>query len=235
MSRRSHPVARAVDEISAALATLGYRETLSPQVEDVANNFERLNIAPGHPERDPGRAFYLRAAGLEPRLLRTHISSMHPRLLAAGRPPLRAFSAGRVFRPESRDARHSPVFHQVEALRVERGLGLADLKGTLCALLRRLFGRRARLRLRPSYFPYTAPSLEFDVACRCRAGCALCGGTGWCELGGAGLLRPEVLRRSGCPAGFDAMAFAVGVERCAMLREGLPDIRVLYAERQDPR
>lgn len=235
MKRRSHPVARAVDEISEALAALGYREEASPQVEDISHNFELLNIGRGHPEREPGLAFYLRAAGLGPRLLRTHISSMHPRLLKEARPPLRAFSTGRVFRPESRDARHSPVFHQVEALRVERGVGLADLKGTLCALLRRLFGRRARLRLRPSYFAYTAPSLEFDVACGCRAGCGRCGGEGWCELGGAGLLRPEVLRRSGCPGGIDAMAFALGVERFAMLREGLPDIRALYAERQEPR
>jgi phenylalanyl-tRNA synthetase alpha chain len=215
--------ARAIVDI---LATLGYSVAEGPEVEDDYHNFTALNMPEGHPARDTQDTFFVQGGGV----LRTHTSPVQIRTMLARKPPIRVVCPGRVFRNDN-DLRHSPMFHQIELLAVAEGLTLGDLKGTLEAFIQRLFSADTAIRLRPSYFPFTEPSAEVDITCPfCRGGgCATCSGTGWMEILGAGMVDPRVLRECGIdPEVYSGYAFGLGVDRVAMIRYGIPNIRQLF-------
>jgi phenylalanyl-tRNA synthetase alpha chain len=220
-----HPVTLVVREMEQIFAELGYSVAEGPEVEDDHHNFAALNFPPGHPARETQDTFFL-ANGL---LLRTHTSPVQVRTMLARRPPIRVICPGRVFRHDN-DLRHSPMFHQVEGLAVGRGITFGHLKGTLEAFIRRLFTPDTRVRLRPSFFPFTEPSAEVDITCPfCRGGCPTCSGTGWMEILGAGMVDPRVLDGCGIdPAVYSGFAFGMGVDRVAMIRWGIANIRTLF-------
>ena len=245
-----HPLTLVCSEIAGILSGLGFTWAEGPHVETERNNFESLNFPADHPAKDMHDTFYLRTSGL-PLLLRTHTSPVQVRALEAARPPapLRIMAPGRVFRHENADASHSSVFHQIEGLCVDRGVSFADLKSTLRLFLEGLFGPGTRLRLRPSFFPFTEPSAQVDVSCilcsgqgRLPAasgggtsspdgsvGCAVCKKLGWLEILGAGMVHPNVLRAAGYdPEIWSGYAWGLGVERIAMLKYGISDIRLFY-------
>ena len=227
-----HPITRVVRDMEQIFAELGYSVAEGPEAEDDDHNFEALNFPADHPARDTQDTFFLRgtsAAG-DPLLLRTHTSPVQIRTMRSRKPPIRVIIPGRVFRFDN-DLRHSPMFHQVEGLAVAEGLTFGDLKGTLEAFLKRLFDPAVEVRLRPSYFPFTEPSAEVDVTCQnCRGGgCAVCSETGWMEILGAGMVDPRVLAGCGIdPAVYSGFAFGLGVDRVAMNRYGIPNIRILF-------
>jgi len=222
-----HPVTRVIRLIEGIFAELGYSVADGPEIEDDRHNFALLNFPPDHPARDTQDTLFV-DGGL---LLRTHTSPVQIRtMLARSAPPIRIICHGRVYRNDN-DLRHSPMFHQVECLAVDEGISLGDLKGTLEAFCQRLFSPETQVRLRPSYFPFTEPSAEVDVTCSaCRGtGCATCSGTGWMEILGAGMVDPRVL--SGCgidPGRYSGFAFGLGLDRVAMIRYGIPNIRMLF-------
>ncbi|RUM89328.1 MAG: phenylalanine--tRNA ligase subunit alpha [Thermodesulfatator sp.] len=223
---RLHPVTQTLQEICAVFLRLGFDLARGPEVETDYYNFEALNIPPDHPARDMQDTFYLRG-GL---LLRTHTSPIQIRTMQTRRPPLRIIAPGKVYRCDS-DVRHTPMFHQVEGLLVDREVSFTDLKGLLTYFAREIFGPRTRVRFRPSYFPFTEPSAEMDIECvLCGgAGCRLCEYTGWLEILGAGMVHPQVLRGVGYDTEkWQGLAFGLGVERIAMLRYGIDDIRLFY-------
>ena len=223
-----HPLTQTLQEMTRILGLMGFSWAEGPHVETERNNFEALNIPEDHAARDLQDTFYLRDV---PRLLRTHTSPVQIRAMEGGRPPLRVICPGRVFRHESLDASHSAVFHQIEGLAVDRGISFADLKGTLRTFLQRLFGPETETRFRPSYFPFTEPSAEVDVRCLVCGGrgCPACKRSGWIEIMGAGMVHPNVFRAVGYDARqWSGFAFGVGVERVAMLRLGVPDMRLFY-------
>jgi phenylalanyl-tRNA synthetase alpha chain len=222
-----HPLSRVHDEIVAIFAGLGFSVAEGPEIETDYYNFEALNIPSDHPARDMQDTFYL-PGGL---LLRTHTSPVQVRTMLAQRPPVRIVVPGRVHRRDIPDASHSPVFHQVEGLAVDRNVTMADLKGTLELFAREMFGPRSRIRFRPSFFPFTEPSAEVDVLCfLCGGeGCRVCRQSGWLEILGSGMVHPQVLRN----VGYDTeevtgWAFGMGIERIAMLKYGVDDIRLFY-------
>jgi phenylalanyl-tRNA synthetase alpha chain len=227
-----HPITRVIRDMEQIFAELGYSVAEGPEAEDDDHNFEALNFPTDHPARDTQDTFFLKgesAAG-DPLLLRTHTSPVQIRTLRARRPPIRVIIPGRVFRFDN-DLRHSPMFHQVEGLAVAEGLTFGDMKGTLEAFLQRLFNPHVGVRLRPSFFPFTEPSAEVDVTCQnCQgAGCAVCSDTGWMEILGAGMVDPRVLAGCGIdPAVYSGFAFGLGVDRVAMNRYGIPNIRILF-------
>ena len=221
-----------MEEMAGILRLLGFSWAEGPLVETDDNNFTALNIPAHHPARDLLDTFYIEGS---PLLLRTHTSPVQIRALRGAKPPLRVIAPGRVFRHEAVDATHSAVFHQVEGLAVDRNLSFADLKGTLQIFLKRLFGPRTTVRLRPSYFPFTEPSAEVDVGCLfCGgSGCAICKQSGFIELLGAGVVHPKVLAAVDLnPEEWSGFAFGVGVERVAMLKYGVKDIRAFYENDQ---
>lgn len=227
---REHPLRRMWCEVVEIFRGLGYEVYEGPEVEHDYYNFEALNIPPGHPAREMQDSFYLTSEVL----LRTHTSPAQIRFMRARAPrlPVRMISPGRVFRRDD-DATHSPVFHQVEGLLVDRGVSFAHLKGTLWAFARGLYGPETRVRLRPSYFPFTEPSAEVDVSCAiCRGeggNCRTCKGSGWLEVLGAGMVHPEVLRNGGYdPEEVTGFAFGMGLERLAMLKWGVDDLRLFF-------
>ncbi len=225
-----HPVTRVAREISAIFATLGYSVAEGPEVEDDYHNFEALNFPPDHPARDTQDTLFLRN-GL---LLRTHTSPVQVRTMLARKPPIRVICPGRTYRHDS-DLRHSPMFHQVEGLAVDEGITFGDLKGTLEAFLKRLFSAETNVRLRPSYFPFTEPSAEVDITCTFCAGegCQVCSGTGWMEILGAGMVDPRVLEECGIDSRrYSGFAFGLGLDRVAMNRYGIPNIRMLFENDQ---
>ncbi len=213
-------------EIEEFFLHLGFSIAEGPEVELDHYNFELLNIPRGHPARESQDTFYL----TDELLLRTHTSPTQVRVMQAMAPklPVRVISPGRVYRRDSVDASHLPFFHQVEVLAVDRGVTFADLKGTLEHFARSFFGQGTRVRLRPSYFPFTEPSGEVDVSCMCEGrGCSACGGKGWIELLGAGMVHPRVLEAGGYdPEEVAGYALGLGVERAAMLVHGIDDIRL---------
>ena len=223
----THPVNLVVREIEAIFAAMGYSVAEGPEVEDDFHNFEALNFPADHPARDEQDTFFL----TDGRLLRTHTSPVQIRtMLERESPPIRIICPGRVFRNDN-DLRHSPVFHQVEALAVDRGITFGDLKGTLEAFIHRLFSPDTGVRLRPSYFPFTEPSAEVDITCPFCAGkgCRVCSDTGWMEILGSGMVNPRVLAACGIdPAVYTGFAFGLGVDRVAMIRYGIPNIRLLF-------
>jgi phenylalanyl-tRNA synthetase alpha chain len=225
-----HPVARLVREIEDIGAALGYESVSGPEIEDDRFNFELLNLPPEHPARDNHDTFYLEGDG-GGWLLRTHTSPVQLRAMMAGPPPYRVLAPGKVYRRDNPDPTHNPMFHQVEGLCVAEGVTLGDLKGTLIYFIEALFGKDRKVRLRPSYFPYTEPSLEADVSCWfCNgAGCRSCLGKGWIEILGSGMVHPKVLGNAGVdPERYSGFAFGMGPDRIAALKYGLDDIRDLY-------
>lgn len=223
----THPVNLVVREIAEIFAAMGYSVAEGPEVEDDHHNFEALNFPPDHPARDEQDTFFL----TDGRLLRTHTSPVQIRtMLERERPPIRVICPGRVYRNDN-DLRHSPMFHQVEALAVDEGITFGDLKGTLEAFIHRLFSPDTGVRLRPSYFPFTEPSAEVDITCPfCRGGgCRVCSDTGWMEILGSGMVNPRVLANCGIdPARYSGFAFGLGTDRVAMIRYGVPNIRLLF-------
>ncbi len=227
-----HPVRRAIEDACDYFERRGFAVVLGNEIETEYFNFDALNIPPDHPAREGLDSFYLRA-GI---LLRTHTSPMQVRTMQAFPPPLAIVVPGKAYRRDAIDARHSPVFHQIEGLLVAPGIHLGHLKGVLTGLFRELFGPNQAVRFRPSFFPFTEPSAEVDTTCPgCGGGgCKTCGGSGWIEIGGAGMVHPDVLRASGYdPTTVTGWAFGVGPERIAMVRQGIDDIRVLFDN--DPR
>jgi len=229
---RLHPLTLVMDEMTRILTLMGFSLAQGPHVETEHYNFEALNIPKHHPARDMLDTFYLKDA---PGVLRTHTSPVQIRVMEKQKPPLRIICPGRVFRHEEVDASHSSVFHQIEGLAVDKGISFANLKGTLDFFLKELFGPKTQTRYRPSYFPFTEPSTEVDVRCLfCSgAGCPACKRSGWMEILGAGVVNPNVLKAVGLdPAQWSGFAFGVGVERVAMLRLGVNDMRLFYENDQ---
>ncbi len=229
----SHPITRIRDLVEEIFLEMGYALESGPEVETDAYNFEALNIPPHHPARDMQDTFYVEG-GL---LLRTHTSPVQIRTLERQRPPVKMVALGKVFRRDS-DVTHSPVFHQVEGLVVDEGITFAHLKGTLEHFCRRVFDRDLRVRLRPSYFPFVEPGAEYDISCIfCGGeGCRRCKGGGFIEMGGAGMVHPAVFEKVNAglgevrydPERHTGFAFGLGIERIAMLRHGIDDIRLFY-------
>ncbi|KAA2283904.1 phenylalanine--tRNA ligase subunit alpha [Arenimonas fontis] len=219
-----HPVSRALERITDIFARMGYQLAEGPEIEDDWHNFEALNFPPHHPARAMHDTFYLRADQCgEGRLLRTHTSGVQVRFMKEHAPPLRMIAAGKVYRSDS-DQTHTPMFHQVEGLLVDESSSFADLKGTLTEFIRAFFERDFEMRFRPSYFPFTEPSAEVDIAWQ-----QADGSTRWLEVLGCGMVHPNVLRNVGIdPERYTGFAFGLGVERLAMLRYGVDDLRSFF-------
>lgn len=229
---RLHPLTTTLHEIARIFQLMGYSWAEGPHVEDERHNFTALNIPADHPARDSQDTFYLQDL---PLLLRTHTSPVQIRSMESQRPPLRVVCPGRVFRHEQLDATHSAVFGQVEGLVIDENIGLADLKGHLQTFLQKLLGASTKTRFRPSYFPFTEPSTEVDVKCFfCPGtGCPACKHTGWIEILGAGVVNPAVIKAVGYDEKkWSGFAFGIGVERVAMLRYGVRDLRDFYTNDQ---
>ena len=236
---RRHPLTTVRDRMEAIFARMGFAVVEGPEVEDEWHNFDALNMPAEHPARDMQDTLYLvtpmkgatgRADDLRT-LLRTHTSSMQIRYMQAHQPPIRIVVPGRVYRRDDLDLTHSPAFGQIEGLAVGEGLSLADLKGTLLAFARDMFSSNARVRFRPSFFPYTEPSAEVDISCwQCHgAGCQMCKKTGWIELGGCGMVHPVVFEAVGYDAErYTGFAWGIGIERVAILRYQVQDIRLFF-------
>jgi len=232
-----HPLTAVRDRMEEIFTRMGFAVVEGPEVEDEWHCFDALNMPEAHPARDMQDTLYIEPAlpglGDDRRrtLLRTHTSSMQIRYMQAHEPPIRIVAPGRVFRRDDLDVTHSPAFSQIEALVVDEGISLADLKGTLLAFARQMFSERARLRFRASFFPYTEPSAELDISCwQCDgAGCAMCKKTGWIELGGCGMVHPAVFEAVGYdPERYTGFAWGIGIERVAILRYQVEDIRLFY-------
>lgn len=222
-----HPITLMIEEISDIFLSMGYSIAEGPQVETVFNVFDGLNSPKNHPSRDKTDTFYI----TEDTVLRTHTSSVQIRTLKTQKPPIKIIAPGRCFRFDTPDATHSPMFHQIEGLVVDKGITMADLKGTLDYLAKKLFGSATRINLRPHNFPFTEPSAEMDVSCfACGGeGCRICKGSGWIEVLGCGMVHPNVLAVGGIdPEEYSGFAFGMGVERMAMLKYGVEDIRLFY-------
>ena len=225
---RQHLLTQTMREMTDILRRLGFSLAQGPQIETEHYNFNALNIPADHPSRDMLDTLYLQGSSL---LLRTHTSPVQIRALESQKPPLRVIAPGRVFRHEATDATHSAVFHQIEGLAVDKNISFADLKAVLQVFLKSLFGSSTRLRLRPSYFPFTEPSAEVDISCfACDGkGCGLCKQSGFIEILGSGVVHPNVLKAVGYdPQVWSGFAFGIGVERVAMLRSRVKDIRSFY-------
>jgi phenylalanyl-tRNA synthetase alpha chain len=224
---RLHVLTQIKREIEDIFLGMGYEVYEGDEVTDVWHNFDALTTDQGHPSRSPSDTFYLS----DEVLLRTHTSPDQIRLMESRQPPIYAIMPGRCYRRDTPDATHSPTFLQVESLVVDRGITLADLKGSVLQFFRALFGPEREVRMRTSFFPFTEPSVEFDVTCfLCNGqGCAVCKHSGWIEMGGAGWVDPDVFRNVGYdPDVWSGFAFGLGIERIAMLRHGLPDLRLFW-------
>jgi phenylalanyl-tRNA synthetase alpha chain len=222
-----HPLTRVHDEIVDIFTGMGFAVAEGPEVELDYYNFEALNIPKDHPARDMQDTFYVGGEVL----LRTHTSPVQIRTMERQKPPVRIICPGRVYRRDPFDMTHSPVFHQVEGLAVDRGISMGDLKGTLELFARELFGPDSRIRFRPSFFPFTEPSAEVDVLCfLCKgSGCRVCKASGWLEILGSGMVHPRILRSMGYDTEeVTGWAFGMGIERIAMLRYGIDDLRLFF-------
>ena len=222
-----HPLTIVENEIKEIFLGMGFSVADGPEVEYDYYNFEALNLPPDHPARDTQDTFYI----TDNILLRTQTSSVQVHVMEQQKPPIRVISPGRVFRSDAIDATHSPLFHQVEGLVVDKGITMADLKGTLELLMQRLYGDDCKIRLRPHHFPFTEPSAEVDVMCyNCYGkGCRLCKGEGYIELLGAGMVHPKVLEGCGIDSNvYSGFAFGLGLERIVMRRYNIQDMRLLF-------
>lgn len=223
---RLHPVTQICQEICSIFAGFGFSVAEGPEVELDYYNFEALNIPKDHPARDMQDTFYVE----DNIVLRTHTSPVQIRVMEKQRPPVRILSPGRVYRRDS-DISHTPMFHQIEGLLVDRGITFGDLKGVLTSFLKQMFGEGTTLRFRPSFFPFTEPSAEVDIRCvMCDGnGCQVCGQSGWLEILGSGMVDPEVFKNVGYdPEEVSGFAFGLGLERIAMLKYGIADIRLFF-------
>jgi phenylalanyl-tRNA synthetase alpha chain len=223
---RLHPVTQIMEEICGIFEGLGFAVAEGPDVETDFYNFEALNIPPHHPARDMHDTFYFS----ESILLRTHTSPMQIRAMETKKPPLRMIAPGKVYRCDS-DITHTPMFHQVEGFLVDERVSFADLKGVLSVFISRMFDEKTPIRFRPSFFPFTEPSAEVDIGCVIcgGSGCRVCKQTGWLEILGSGMIDPEVFKKIGYdPEVYTGFAFGLGVERIAMLKYGINDIRLYY-------
>ncbi len=221
-----HPITQTTEEICAIFSRLGFAVVEGPEVELDYYNFEALNMPRDHPARDMQDTFYISGNVV----LRTHTSPMQIRVMEKQLPPVSIVAPGKVYRPDS-DISHTPMFHQVEGLLVDKGVSFGDLKGTLTAFVHQMFGRDTKLRFRPGFFPFTEPSAEVDIQCViCKGGgCRTCSHAGWLEILGSGMVDPEVFKIVGYdPEVISGFAFGMGVERIAMLKSGLDDIRLFF-------
>jgi phenylalanyl-tRNA synthetase alpha chain len=233
-----HPLTLLRERIETIFSRMGFLIIEGPELEDDYHNFEALNMPPDHPARDMQDTLYLAspvrsAAGSPATLLRTHTSGMQIRYMEQHQPPVRLIAPGRVYRRDNLDLTHTPMFTQVEGLVVGEDISLADLKGTLFVFLRELFGEERKLRFRPSFFPYTEPSAEVDISCGACGGtgrdCSMCKRTGWIEILGSGMVHPAVFEAVGYdPDRYTGFAFGMGIERSALLKWGVEDIRLFY-------
>ncbi len=228
---QKHPLTAMTDELVDVLRSMGFGVADGPEVDDEFHNFDALNTPADHPARDEHDTFYLD----DGHLLRTHTSTVQVRVMLQQPPPIRVISQGRCYRKETVDATHHMVFHQIEGLYVDEDVSLAELKGTLTTLGRRVMGKQTEIRFRPHFFPFTEPSVEFDFSCSICSGagqvssgrCRVCKGTGWIEIGGAGMVDPNVFRAVDYNAErYSGFAFGFGIERVAMIRYGIDDIRL---------
>ena len=227
-----HPITMTLERITRIFSAAGYEIAEGPEIEDEYHNFEALNIPANHPARAMHDTFYIEPGTV----LRTHTSPVQVHVMERGEPPFRMICPGRVYRCDS-DLTHTPMFHQVEGLLVDREVSMADMKGTIIGFLRAFFEERVEVRFRPSYFPFTEPSAEVDMSCVACGGpakakaiaCRVCGQTGWLEVMGSGMVHPRVLEMSGVdPGRFTGFAFGLGVERLAMLRHQVGDLRLFF-------
>ncbi|WP_343210600.1 phenylalanine--tRNA ligase subunit alpha [Anaerolentibacter hominis] len=222
-----HPNTIALEEVERIFVGMGYEVVEGPEVEYDYYNFEALNIPANHPAKDEQDTFYIN----DKIVLRTQTSPVQVRMMEKGRLPIRMIAPGRVFRSDEVDATHSPSFHQIEGLVVDKKITFADLKGTLAEFARELFGEDTKVKFRPHHFPFTEPSAEMDVTCfKCGGkGCRFCKGSGWIEILGCGMVHPRVLKMSGIdPDEYSGFAFGVGLERIALLKYEIDDMRLLY-------
>ena len=223
----SHPNTIALNEVEQIFVGMGYEVVEGPEVEYDEYNFEKLNIPANHPAKDEQDTFYI----TKDIVLRTQTSPVQARVMEQGKLPIRMISPGRVFRSDEVDATHSPSFHQVEGLVIDKHITFADLKGTLAEFAREMFGENTKVKFRPHHFPFTEPSAEMDVTCfKCGGkGCRFCKGTGWIEILGCGMVHPHVLEMCGIDAEeYTGFAFGVGLERIALLKYEIDDMRLLY-------
>ncbi len=232
---RLHPITRVLGQLGQIFTSMGFEVVEGPEVEWDYYNFEALNIPREHPARDSMQTFWVDAPpsdkGWE-MLLRTHTSPMQIRVMENKKPPLRIVVPGRVFRYEATDATHLPMFYQVEGLAIDKGITMADLKGTLYEFSRRFFGPQRKVRFRCDFFPFVEPGVEMAVECAVCSGegCSLCGRSGWIEILGAGMVHPRVLEAGGIdPGEYSGFAFGMGIERIPLLRYGIDDIRLFYS------
>ncbi|MBQ4472675.1 MAG: phenylalanine--tRNA ligase subunit alpha [Lachnospiraceae bacterium] len=222
-----HPNTIALEEVERIFIGMGYEVVEGPEVEYDLYNFEKLNIPEGHPAKDEQDTFYIN----KNIVLRTQTSSVQARIMEKGELPIRIISPGRVFRSDEVDATHSPSFHQIEGLLIDKNITFADLKGTLAEFAKQLFGEETKVKFRPHHFPFTEPSAEMDVSCfKCGGkGCRFCKGSGWIEILGCGMVHPHVLEMCGIdPEVYNGFAFGVGLERIALLKYEIDDMRLLY-------
>ena len=221
----AHLLSQLTDELISIFQGMGFDVADGPEAEDEYHNFDALNTPADHPARDLHDTFYLEGGGL----MRTHTSTVQIRVMEQTPPPVRIISLGRCYRKETVDATHHFAFHQIEGLYVDRGVSFADLKGTIEAMGRQLMGAETQVRFRPHFFPFTEPSVEYDFTCICkrqRANCSICKGTGWIEIAGAGMVDPAVFTAVGYdPDEYTGFAFGMGLERIAMIRHGIDDVR----------
>lgn len=222
-----HPLTQIINEVKDVFIGLGFTIAEGPEIETEYNNFEALNVPEHHPARDLQDTFYID----DKYLLRTHTSPVQIRTLARQKPPIRVIAPGRVYRSDELDASHSPVFHQVEGLVIDKDISFSDLKGTIELFVKAIYGENRSLRFRPSYFPFTEPSAEVDISCIVCGGkgCRLCSHTGWLEVMGSGMVHPNVLEMAGLDTRvYSGFAFGMGWDRVAMLKYGIDDIRLFF-------
>ncbi|MBQ8600859.1 MAG: phenylalanine--tRNA ligase subunit alpha [Clostridia bacterium] len=224
---KKHPLSQVLDEIKDIFLGMGFQIATGPEVELDRYNFEALNMPKNHPARDTQDTFYI----TENILLRTQTSPMQVRVMEKQKPPIKVIAPGRVYRSDEVDATHSPLFHQIEGLVVDKGIRMSDLKGTLELFAKRLYGEEAVVRFRPHHFSFTEPSAELDIRCfSCGGkGCRLCKGEGWIEILGAGMVHPKVLEGCGIdPEEYSGFAFGLGLERIVMRRYNIDDLRLFF-------
>ncbi len=225
---RLHPITQVTNEICRIFNRMGFSVVEGPEIETEYNNFTGLNIPLEHPSRDVFDTFYLKPQRL---LLRSHTSPVQIRVMKARKPPLAVVVPGRVYRPDAVDASHSFMFHQIEGFMVDNDIKFSDLKGVLEVFAKAVFGKEIKMRFRPHFFPFTEPSAEVDISCIiCKGkGCSVCGRKGWLEILGSGMIHPNVFKRVGYePKKYTGFAFGMGVERIAMLKYGINDIRLFF-------
>jgi phenylalanyl-tRNA synthetase alpha chain len=224
-----HPVVETMHEMISIFESIGFTVAEGPEIEDEYHNFDALNFPPDHPARDMQDTFFLKTG--ENLLLRTHTSPVQIRVMQSQKPPIRTIMPGRVYRNEAINARSLAEFHQIEGLYINKKVTFAELKGTLMTFAKKMYGENSKFRFRPSFFPFTEPSAELDMSCfLCGGkGCKICKHTGWLEILGCGMVHPNVLKAGGIdPEEYSGFAFGFGIERVALLRTGIDDIRLLY-------